>query len=781
LPDRTEVFEGVLSPDALWPDTFHGRPFCLLDTTGQSIYCSPEAPALESEWPIILDQHSGTLSLLVGGEPFLAAYWRVPLDIYFAHDDIAVLSLLPKRDALAVVARFQKVFPAVLGLALVMAIWFAMSQIRRQMQPLEALMDASVRIGRGDFDTRVNPTHQNEFADLSSVFNRMAAGLRRKFSLLETLAALDRAVFSNVDTSQIIQTAISSLPSAASCEDAGLLVPRRSPDGESGRLYYRLSSHGTEIMDTVVSLDPTLLSALTVEQPWLECPEDLLDSEFMEPFVSCGLRSVWLLPVVVDGKSVATLMLCFESTPEHLDDALQAGRGIANRLASAESNLLWEKELYRKVHFDALTGLPNRFLLRDRVEQAVAGAIRDGRSFAFLLLDLDRFREINDSIGHATGDAVLIEVSRRLRSRTRQVDTVARLGGDEFVILLTDLERGHEDSVVSGIAEDLLAQVAQPISLPDREVDVGATIGISVYPSASDRFEDFLKSAEAAMYEAKRLRSGSYRFHSSDIEQRAQQRFERIQQLQRALEREEFLLHFQPKVEASTGRIVGAEALVRWRPLGQDLIPPGSFLPLVDEIGLTTDLGAWVLRTACRQLAEWDRLGLQLTTVSVNVSPAQFLEGDLLSTVRSALDASGLTPDRLELEILEETAFDVSGVAGAKIDELRALGVGIALDDFGTGYSSLSYLVEIPAQVIKLDRAFVKRLAVDERQAGIVGTIITLVKNLDMQVVAEGVEDGEQWAVLEKMGCDLIQGFLFSPPLPPNEFATLLSGSRSVA
>ena len=774
LPDRTEVFEGVLLPDALWPDTFRGRLFCLLDT-GQSIYCSPEAAALESELPMTLDQHSGTFSLLVGGEPVLAGHWRIPLETHYAHDDITVLSLVPRRDALAVVAHFQRVFPAVLGLALVMAIWLAMSQIRRQMQPLEALMDASARVGRGDFDTRVNSTHQNEFTDLSRVFNRMAASLRRKFGLLETLATLDRAVLSNADKPYIIQTAISSLPSAASCEDVGLLVPRRSSDGESGRLHYRLSSHGPEIMNTVVSFDAKTLSVLESKQPWLPCPQDLLDAEFVKPFVSCGLRSVWLLPVVVKGKSMATLMLCFQSTPEHLDDALQAGRSIADRLASAESNWLWEETLYRKVHFDALTGLPNRFLLRDRVEQAVAGAERDGRSFAFLLLDLNRFREINDSLGHATGDAILIEIGARLVSLTRQIDTVARLGGDEFVILLTDLDRGYEYSVVSRIAENLLAEVAKPISLEERELDVGATIGISIYPVASGRFEDLLKGAEAAMYEAKRLHSGSYRFHSIDIEQRARQRFERIQKLQRGLEREEFLLYFQPKVDTSSGRIVGAEALVRWRPLGEDIIPPGLFLPLVDEIGMTTDLGAWVLHTACRQLAEWDRLGFQLPTISVNVSHIQFLEGDLLSTVRSALGASGLTPDRLELEILEETAFDVSGTAGAKLDELRALGVGIALDDFGTGYSSLSYLVEIPAQVIKLDRAFVRRLAIDERQAGIVGTIITLVKGLDMQVVAEGVEDAEQSAVLARMGCDMIQGFLFSPPIPPDKFVTLLT------
>ena len=781
LPGRAEVFEGVLSPDALWPNTFSGRPFCLLDTAGQPIHCSPEAAALEPEFPIDLNQNTGTSSWQVGDEPFFVGHWRVPLKAHYAHDDLTVLSLLPKRDALAVMDHFQRVFPAVLALALVLAVWLAMSQIRRQMQPLEALMDASARIGRGDFETRVNSANQDEFADLARVFNRMAARLRRKFALIDTLASLDRAVLSNADKSEIIQMAISSLPSATSCDGAGVLVPRVSSEGGSGRLHYRLFAHGPETQSAVVPVDPQTLGLQENGQSWLQCPDDLLDAEFLKPFVSRSLRSVWLLPIVVNAKAVATLLLGFENVPEHLDDALQAGRAVADRLASAESNRLWEAEIYRKVHFDALTGLPNRFLLRDRVDQAVAQATRDRRSFAFVLLDLDRFREINDSLGHASGDAVLVEVSRRLVSRIRQVDTVSRLGGDEFVILLTELERGREDSIVSRIAEDLLALVTKPISIGEREVDVVATIGISVYPAAPGQFEDLLKGAEAAMYEAKRFRHGSYRFHSTDIEQRARHRFEHIQKLQRALERDEFLLHFQPKVQASSGRIVGAEALVRWHPQGQDLIPPGAFLPLVDEIGLTTDLGAWVLHTACRQVADWDRQGLHLPTISVNVAHAQFLEGDLLSTVRSALAASGLTADRLELEILEETAFDVSGVAGKKIAELRTLGVGIALDDFGTGYSSLSYLVEIPAQIIKLDRAFVKWLAVDERRAGIVATIISLVKNLDMKVVAEGVEDGEQWAVLERMGCDMIQGFLFSPPIPADQFATLLKQPRSAA
>ena len=776
LSDRTRVLEGVLSRDSPWPETVRGLPFCIFDGSGEPLHCSPEVASIELELPMRFEQHSGTSRLLAGGERYLAGHWTIPLEPMYAHEHMTVVGLSPERTALAAVGHFQRVFPAVLGLAVALAIWLAMGQIRRQLRPLEALVGAAARLGDGDFEARVSTRNKDEFSDLAQVFNRMVSALKRKFHLLEALSTLDRMVLSNAEMADVVRSAIEHTPAATACDNVGVIVPVPRANGTlaTASLHYRLASHDQVITRAGISLDSEAQKLLNSRESWTECPAEALECEWVDVFVREGLRCIWLLPAVVDGRLAAVLLLAFADSPAELGDSLQAGRGIADRLAAASSNLALEEALYRKMHYDALTGLPNLVLLRDRVEQSIANAERDQRSLALLLLDLDRFRDINDSLGHATGDAILIGMAERLTDSVRKVDTVTRVGGDEFLVLLSDLDPGTESTTVSRLAEQLLAAVSEPFELHGRNINVGTSIGISLYPANSGGFEDLLKGAESAMYEAKRLSPGSYRFHSIEIELRARQRFERIQQLQRAFELDEFLLHFQPKVEASSGRIVGAEALVRWQPGGAELIPPGAFLPLIEELGLTTKLGNWVMETACRQLAEWDRLGFSLPSVSVNVSPIQFAESDLPALVQSALDGCGLAADRLEIEILEETAVAQTGKARESLETLLERGLNIALDDFGTGYSSLSYLVNIPANVIKLDRSFLKPLTSDARQAGVISAIISLAKSLDMQVVAEGVEDGEHWAALERMGCDLIQGYLFSPPVGPEDFTNLL-------
>jgi predicted signal transduction protein with EAL and GGDEF domain len=367
-----------------------------------------------------------------------------------------------------------------------------------------------------------------------------------------------------------------------------------------------------------------------------------------------------------------------------------------------------------------------------------------------------------------------------LARQVRSADTVARLGGDEFVILLTDLERGNEAVLVSSMAEKLLNALAEPMTLGEQTVKIEASIGIALYPENTETFEDLLKGADAAMYDSKRQMRGGYRFYSVEINQRAQERFHLAQELRQALERDEFLLYYQPKVETRSGNIIGAEALIRWQSPSRGMVPPGLFIWLLDEIGLSQAVGEWVLRTACAQLVAWDREGLPPIDISVNVSPSQLLENHFVESVFEIIALSGLSPHRIELEILEESAVDATSETRNKLQQLQSGGVKIALDDFGTGYSSLVYLTRIPANILKLDRGFIRDLATDPRQASIVSGIINLARSLGMQIIAEGVEEETQRAILEALDCDLIQGYLFSRPLPAREFAELFGSSTMV-
>ncbi len=773
-PNQSQLVWGRLKPGAVWPETVRGIAYCIMDSNGKQLHCSPDIGLLLDDVTLQLDQHSNATSVELKGTPYLIAHWQLPLEPMFAHDAITVVGLYPRSATLVAVAHFQKVFPALLGLILALAIWLAMGQIRRQMSPLEALLNASERIGHGDLETRIPESQPDEFGELAAAFNKMGAGLQRKFRLLEVLSTLDREILSNTPISDVIQTVLDNLPSVTSCENIGILMPSSSGDPCTARLHYRLSTGSLVTRNELIHLDPVATLLLNSNEPHLECPAEGLASEFARPFVFQGLRSLWLFPTRIEGGQASAIILAFEAPPTELHDAQQAGHSMADRLSMATSNLALEDELFRKVHYDALTDLPNLTLLRDRVEQAIHSAERDQRAMALLFLDVDRFRDINDSLGHAAGDVILLEIAHRLQSTIRLVDTVTRFGADEFVVLLTDLEHGKADIAASAIAEHLIKTVAAPIELHGRSIRLGASVGIALYPHNSGRFEDLLKGAEAAMYESKRRSPGSYRFHSGEIERRTRHRFERIQELRQALVNDEFTLYFQPKVQAHSGRIVGAEALIRWTPPDGQVVPPGAFLPLVDEIGLTTQLGNWVIEAACRQLAQWDKAGLPLATVSVNVSPIQFAEGHLLESIEHALKSASLAPERLEVEILEDIALENKGSAHTQLKALNDFGVRIAIDDFGTGFSSLSYLVNIPAHVIKLDRTFLESLTTNKKQSGVLQAIVSLAKSLDLQVVAEGVEEEQQWATLQSMGCDLMQGYLCSPPLPPENFAALL-------
>ncbi len=435
----------------------------------------------------------------------------------------------------------------------------------------------------------------------------------------------------------------------------------------------------------------------------------------------------------------------------------------------------YEEELERQASYDALTGLANRNLARDRVGQAIAYAARSNRAVALLFLDLDRFKRINDSLGHAFGDDLLRAVAERVRRCVRENDTVARLGGDEFVIVLSDMARPEDAAMV---ARKILLAVAQPLALAGREVSVSASIGVSLYPKDGADYDTLLRNADVAMYQAKETGRDRYRFYTEDMNARALERLDLEAALRRALDRGELLLHYQPLLALAGEAVSDVEALVRWRAGDRGLVSPGEFIPLAEETGLIVPIGKWVLREACRQAKAWADAGFSGLRVAVNLSARQFRERGLAQVVRGALEEAALPPALLKLEITESTVMHNAEEAAAILAELKALGVGIAVDDFGTGYSSLAYLRRFPLDQLKIDRSFVRDAVREAEAAAIVQGILGLAKNLRLETVAEGVETVEQLEFLKAAGCDKIQGYLFSPALPAEQLAALLRRHR---
>lgn len=434
-----------------------------------------------------------------------------------------------------------------------------------------------------------------------------------------------------------------------------------------------------------------------------------------------------------------------------------------------------EQEIEYQATHDALTGLPNRTLLTDRLQQYLGIADRYSNKVAVAFIDLDQFKLINDSMGHLAGDELLKIMATRLEDCVRESDTVVRLGGDEFVLLLTGLNQIED---ISDSMQRVLSAVAEPCAIEGRDFVVSCSIGISIYPDDGRDTTTLLRYADSAMYKSKQSGRNNYQFYTDELNQRLMERLDMEYRLRQALEGEEFLLHYQPKLDFASGKICGAEALIRWQPRDGNMISPASFIPIAEENGFIEDIGRWVLRTACRQAVELNRQLARKLAIAVNVSPRQFRQAGLVTMVRTALEESGLDPACLELEITESSLVHDTGSFIKTLYELKALGVKLAIDDFGTGYSSMAYLKDFPVDRLKIDQVFVSHLETEPKNIAILKAIIALGHSFGMKVIAEGVETAYQQAFLHGIGCNELQGFYFSKPIPMNAFLALLAEDR---
>jgi diguanylate cyclase (GGDEF)-like protein/PAS domain S-box-containing protein len=454
-----------------------------------------------------------------------------------------------------------------------------------------------------------------------------------------------------------------------------------------------------------------------------------------------------------------------------LVDAAGAVTGFASLVQDITERLNTERTIHYMAHHDALTGLPNRRLMQDRLNQAIMAARRKQRHVAVLFLDLDRFKVVNDTLGHDTGDFILKDVARRLVTCIREVDTVSREGGDEFVVILPDLERPENARVV---ADKILEELSRPVEIGGHEIHVTPSIGISHYPNDATDVHQLLKHADNAMYQAKDAGRNTVRFFTNDLNFLLSKRLEIESRLRKAIDNEEFFLRYQPQVDIATGRICGMEALVRWNYPQKGEIYPKDFVFVAEELGLIVPIGEWVFRTACRQLKHWADEGLPAVSISINISPRQFMSRRLVHTLLSIVRETGADPRRIELEITETMIMRNVEQSIETLAQLRAVGMQVAVDDFGVGYSSLGQLTRLPASSMKIDRSFIMNVPQDISSGLITEAIIAMAKRLKLRVIAEGVETRQQLEFLRQNNCEAFQGFLFSRPVTALEATAML-------
>jgi diguanylate cyclase (GGDEF)-like protein len=466
----------------------------------------------------------------------------------------------------------------------------------------------------------------------------------------------------------------------------------------------------------------------------------------------------------------------FSISGEPVFDKQGAFRGYRGTGSEITERKLSEQRIHHIAHHDVLTGLPNRVLLQDRLTQAAAYANRSGNPLWVMLIDLDRFKFVNDSLGHKAGDLLLKTVAQRLQDSVRESDTVARLSGDEFVAILAEYP---DAALTREVTQRIMRAVAQPVMLEGKEFFVTCSIGVAVYDPDGTPAQRLIEHADIAMYRAKKMGRNNTQFYQPAMNEEALERVRIESALRNALERGEFVLHYQPQLDLQSGRVVGMEALIRWRHPELGMVAPGRFIGLAEETGLIVPIGAWVLRTACTQAKAWQDAGHGALRIAVNLSPRQFSEPNLPASITDVLQQTGLPPSCLDIELTEGLFMHDVALAVELLHKLKALGLALSIDDFGTGYSSFSYLRKFPIDVLKIDRSFISDI-VEGDEAAIVVSIIALAHNLKLRVIAEGVETAAQLDYLRRNGCDEIQGYYFSPPLPAAEFERMLIDGKSL-
>jgi diguanylate cyclase (GGDEF)-like protein len=605
---------------------------------------------------------------------------------------------------------------------------------------------------------------------VAAEFNRAVSQIEGRMRAMATLNDIDRLLLNSTDLEQSLEMVLERICRVTNCHAATLALLDQHAT-EHARAFVA-AANGSEHPVTRIAVDAAILEELRHQHEGLtliRCEPDR--HSFLEPLRLLGVDFYRVWPVRVSEQVVAILSVGYLGVPAVQLELDSFGAECASRLGVALSNNARDEELYRQAHYDPLTSLPNRLLFRDRLAQELATAQAGLQRGALLYVDLDHFKKVNDSTGHAAGDQLLQIVAQRLRASVKDGDTVARLAGDEFTVILRSI---GTPEAARDIAMRIIDTLQQPVNIAGRDHRVCASIGVTMFPDDGVTIEELMRNADLAMYQAKEGGRSREVFYSRTMEPGLADTPENS--MLRALRRREFLLHYQPQFDVRDGSLVGLEALARWQPPREALRLPGEFIPAAEESGLIVELGAWVLETACQQMAQWREQGIAPRRMALNVSVQQLRQPDFARFVRRSLERLQLPADLLELEITESVFADED--ARESMRTLGEIGVRLSLDDFGTGYSSLGYLREHPVQAIKIDRSFINGVATSATAATLAATMISMAHALGKQVVAEGVETAEQLDFLRERNCDMVQGFYLARPMATADVAEMLRARR---
>ncbi len=745
---------------------------CVLHETGVPLYCNKpyQMPWLADLVGRIAIHNTQQFVWSPGNDnhQLFTAYWSLFLAPHYQIQKWTVAVALPSRVAMASAYDFQKIFIEVGFITLSLVILLSIFAIRRNLVPLERLLEGTRRLAKGAFNTRVEIDSNDEFEELGNAFNDMTVKLGNSFDQqaglidfsykLQHAGILHKALLVTLDTLPHFTRAGGM--AVIHIESSGELIHAECVCRQGRRDSEQSASYPSEKI-----LLPTTPWKGTVAEAIRMLP--LLDRlGFAEE------SELQLLPAMIKDSVIAYVAL-FQRVPVSSGmDRLFIMTQFCDILATSLSNIRLRQSLEYQAFHDPLTRLPNRTLIKQETEKALESARENNHQLAIMIMDIDRFKMINDSMGHTAGDELLVELAGRLKQFTSRRDMLSRFAGDEFVFLFAS--NGHAlNDQLPAIIERLDRVFLNPFILGNRRVRISASKGVALFPRDGESFLELLKNADAAMYEAKHSKPGSYAFFSKALQLSLVEELETEQHLIDALTQKAFEIHYQPCFDLESGQIQGVEALIRWRHPTKGLLPPSSFIPIAELTGLIEPIGNWVLKHSCEDFLRWRQDGLEIKYVSVNVSSVQLKDPAFVSTVSQILQQLGMPTHRLLLEITETAFIEDFDDCLEKLQQIRRLGVKVAVDDFGTGYASLKYLKQLPADIIKIDRLFVKDLPESQNDIAIISSLITLTDQLGLDLIAEGIETEAQKRHLMDAGIRNAQGFLMSRPLPESQLRAL--------
>ncbi len=692
----------------------------------------------------------------------LHADWALYLGSTFLSDDWDFAASKDQSLALEAMGSYQRAFLLGVAVIITLIILGSVRVVRRMTGPIEDLRMLSRNLAEGDTSARAKISTNDELEDLGNDFNDMAEKIGQQIALFESLAKYDRSMMEGLGLERVCEGMIENIALAIPGSFSVIVLsPEYSNDQPACYLQEAVAS--TKFLRGKYQL-PKILGADRSFGLLAECDElSQLCCELSEGFRD---RQILYAPVSVDGQHKAVVLCGYRRGFTFTIDSVTQLGNLTRRLAVALKSLDREQVLYQRGHYDALTGLPNRQLLTDRLEHELAMAGRDKQRGAVYFLDLDRFKQVNDLAGHAKGDQLLQEVAARLKMLVKPGDTVSRLGGDEFVIVAPRL---GSDTEIEEVARSIVAELKNAFEISGNEFFVGASVGVAVFPDDGDNSEQLLKNADSAMYAAKTAGRNGFQFFGTETNERSLYRARVERDLRLAMQGgREFQLFYQPKVDCKSNRIRGVEALIRWKHSELGFISPEQFIPIAEESGLIGQLGLWVLDRAVRDFSRWQKNSPDCapSSVSINVSQLQLAQSKFVGEFSKIVAKYGVSPESIDIEVTETAIADKHGAGMDALRQLRAAGFTVSIDDFGTGYSSLANLVHTPFDTLKIDRSFILPWAPGNQSEMLIKSIIKLAHGLGKDVVAEGVETVEQFMFLQECGCELSQGYLHSQPLP---------------